>query len=166
MERLRVVAHPPEAFRPRDFARRPAIVDFRSVDEWMRWLANLQADDVEWRPPHWGLGDMTWSVERRGEVLLVGMDIVTAYYPAFIRRQYGLSVVFPVTFSPQSPPAMGRRFLASYRERWASRLKKGPEPSFSVHLPDEYAECMRAEKGKARQRAREKREECKRARRH
>ena len=86
MEHVQIVAFPLEKFRPRDFATRQVKVDFKSGGEWRAWLRNTQADDIEWHPPHWGLGDMTWSVERKNEVLLVGIDIVIAYYPSYIRR--------------------------------------------------------------------------------
>ena len=122
--------------------------------------------DIEWRPPHWGLGDMTWAVERKNEVLLVGMDIVIAYYPSYIRRQYGLAATLPATFISQPPPAMSRKFLNAYRGKWACRLKKGPEPSFTVHLPDGYAEYLKSEFSKVRERIDEKEEERKRQRKY
>ena len=77
---------------------------------------------------------MTWWVERKNEVLLVGMDVVVAYYPSYIQKQYGLVATFPATFTPQSLLAMSRKFLSAYRDKWACHLKKGPEPIFTVHL--------------------------------
>ena len=80
------MAFPLERFRSCDFAKRRIEVDFKSGAEWWTWLKNLQAGDIEWHLPHWGLGDMTWSMERKNEVLLVGMDIVVAYYSSYIQR--------------------------------------------------------------------------------
>ena len=166
MERLQTIAFPPEGYRPRDSIKRRVIVDFESRDEWRDWFRNLQATDIEWRPSQWNLGDMTWAVERKNEVLLVGMDVVVAYYPSYIRRQYGLSATFPNTFTPQPLPAMTRSFLGAYQDKWARRLKRGPEPSFTVHLPDGYDEYMRTEFGKVRERIHEKEEERKRQRKY
>ena len=95
MEHLQTVAYPLEVFRPRDFAARKVEVDFQSMEEWVAWLGNIHAEDIEWRPPHWDLYDMTWSVGRSNEVLLAGIDSMVAYYPCFIRRQYGLSATIP-----------------------------------------------------------------------
>ena len=119
------MAFPLTRFRPCDFTKRRVEVEFKSGAEWRTWLKNLQAGDIEWHPSHWGLGDMTWSVERKNEVLLVGMDITVAYYPSYIRKQYGLGATFPVAFTPQPLPVMTRKFLGTYRDKWACRLKRG-----------------------------------------
>ena len=157
---------PLETFRPRDFPKRQVKVDFKSSAEWRAWLCNIQVDDIEWRPPHWGLGGMTWSVERKNEVLLIGMDAIIAYYPCYIRRQYGLTVTVPATITSQPLPIMNEKFLGAYRNKWARRLKKGPEHAFSVHLPDGYAKYMKAEFSKVRKRIDEKEEERKRQRKY
>ena len=160
------MAFPLERYRPCDFAQRRVEVEFKSEVEWKAWLKDLQADDIEWRPPHWGLGDMTWSVEKKNEVLLVGMEATNAYYPSYIRRQYGLSATFPTAFTPRSLPAMTRKFLEAYRGKWACRLKRGPEPSFTVQLPDGYVEYMEVEASKVHQRIEDKGEGRKRQREH
>ena len=109
---------------------------------------------------------MTWAVERKNEVLLVGMDIVIAYYPSYIRRQYGLSVTFPTAFTPQPLPAITMGFLGAYKDKWARRLKRGPKPSFTMHLPDGYDEYMKTKFGMVRERIAEKEEEKKRQRKY
>ena len=119
-------------------------------------LSNIQAGDIEWHPSHWGLGDMTWSVGQKNEILLIGMDIAVAYYPSYIQRQYGLAATFPATFKPPPLPIMIRKFLGAYRGKWACRLKKGLEPSFTVHLPDGYVEYMKIETDKVWKRIDEK----------
>ena len=57
---------------------------------------------------------------------------------------------------------MSRKFINAYRDKWACRLKKGPEPTFTVHLPDGYDDCMEIEASKVQKRIDEKKEERKR----
>ena len=114
----------------------------------MAWLDNIHVEDIEWRPPHWDLYDMTWSVGRSNEVLLAGIDSMVAYYPCYIRRQYGLSATIPAAFKVKRLPAMNDKFLFSYRNQWASRLKRGPEVAFSIYLPDGYEEFLKTEASK------------------
>ena len=101
---------------------------------------------------------MTWSVERKNEVLFVEMDIVVAYYPSYI--------TLPAAFIPQPLPTMTRSFLGAYKDKWDRRLKRGPEPSFTVYLPDGYDEYMKTEFSKVRERIDEKEEEKKRQRKY
>ena len=159
MEHLQIVAFPLDTFRPQNFIKRKIKVNFKSGAEWRAWLRNIQEDDIEWRPPHWDLGDMTWSVERKNEVLLIGMDAIIAYYPCYIRRQYKLAVIIPATITTQPLPIMNEKFLGAYRNNWARRMKKGPKPAFSVYLPDGYVEYMQIEASKARKRIDEKEED-------
>ena len=105
---------------------------------------------------------MTWLVEQNYKVLLVGMDTIIAYYPCYIRRQYGLTVTVPTTITSQLLPIMNEKFVGAYRNKWACRSKKSPEPSFSMHLPDGYVEYMKIETSKVRKRIDEKEEERKR----
>ena len=90
------------------------------------------------------------------------MDAIIAYYPSYIWRQYELTATFPATFVPQPLPVMSGKFLFAYRNKWARCLKQGPEPTFSMHLPDGYVDYLEVEASKVRKRIEEKGEERKR----
>jgi hypothetical protein len=117
-----------------------------NADEWYAFMMEMRPEEIVWRCPWLGLGEMTVFSEGFDRVVIAGLTSFTFYIPGRVLRQLGIPQgMVRITVGDFHLPRFTAQTLNGYKRLWGDRSLQEESPDFTTRLRRQYRQWLRAD---------------------